>query len=323
MTDEDKQVVADYEAFVSDESNDWDAVKQRRHNFNRTVTASKKKLLDHIDIVRRTLAYDGYNRSFIKRNAMTFSYSSRSYGFAEQLRSDEMKPLSRKVRLGELDEHPFGKDRGYMASIILGQIHERAIRDTVQSVSQGMDFLQSCSDALCNENKHFQFVTKWGFPVHQSYEEEARNPNRPKLLFYNFDLKELVAGSQALSLRKFSGRVHRAHSRQGIAPNTIHAQDALMLQMAVLLCEEEDITDMMVVHDSFATCIADVDNMRRLILLAMHDLYDDYDLWDDILQQVTERLEQQESIDMIVQPPNRAAGKLNLRDILGSNYAVS
>ena len=52
-----------------------------------------------------------------------------------------MKPLSRNVRLGELDEHPFGKDRGYFASVVLGEIHERAIRDTVTSVSIGMDFL--------------------------------------------------------------------------------------------------------------------------------------------------------------------------------------
>ena len=323
MTDDDKQTVTDYEAFINDESNDWDAIKQRRQEFNRTSAASKKKLLDHIDVCKRTLAYEGYNRSFIKRNAMTFSYSSRSYGFAEQLRSDEMRPLSRKVRLGELQEHPFGKDRGYLASVVLGQIHERAIRDTVQSVSEGMDFLQSCADALHNENKHFHFVNKWGFPVFQSYEHEAKNPNRPHLLFYNHDLKEFITGYKPLSLRKFNGQVHRAHSRQGIAPNVIHSQDALMLQMAVLLCEENDITDMMVVHDSFATTIADVGMMRQLVLIAMRDLYHDYDLWQDIYDQVVARLDNQESVDMILPVPDRSKGKLNLDEILKSNYAVS
>lgn len=323
MNDKDKQNLQNLEVFVSDESNDWDAIKRRKREFNASSTGNKQKLLDHIDVVERTLAFEGYNRSFIKRNGMTFSYSSRSWGFGEQLRSDEMKPLSRKVRLGELDEHPFGKDRGYTASIILGQIHERAIRDTVQSVSKGMDFLQSCSDALHNENKHFEFVTRWGFPVFQSYEHEAKNPNRPKLLFYNHDLKEFNPVSQALSLRKFDGRVHRQNSRQGIAPNLIHAQDALMLQMAVLLCEEHDITDMMVVHDSFATCIADVRMMRSLVLLAMRDLYDDYDLWAEVRKQVVARLENDESIEMIIDAPDRETGKLNLDEILKSNYALA
>ena len=87
--------------------------KRARDRFKETQTGKKKRLLDHIDVYKRTLAYEGYDRSFIKRNAMTFSYSSRSYGFAEQLRTDIMKPLSRNVRLGELDEHPFGKDRGF------------------------------------------------------------------------------------------------------------------------------------------------------------------------------------------------------------------
>ena len=104
-------------------------------NVNGQEIASRKRRLERksdyctrADVYKRTLAYEGYDRSFIKRNAMTFSYSSRSYGFAEQLRTDIMKPLSRNVRLGELDEHPFGKDRGYFASVVLARVHEQAIR---------------------------------------------------------------------------------------------------------------------------------------------------------------------------------------------------
>ena len=96
---------------------------------------------------------------------MTFGYSSRAPGFAEQLMDDVMKPLSQDLRQGDIDEHPFGADGGFTASHVLAQIHERAIRETVQSASVGMDFLQSCSDALHNENKHFEFINRWGFPV--------------------------------------------------------------------------------------------------------------------------------------------------------------
>ena len=96
-----------------------------------------------------------------------------------------------------------------------------------------------------------------------------------------------------------------------------------MLQFAVMLCAENDINDLMVVHDSFATTIADAGMMRQLVLMAMRDLYHDYDLWQDIYDQVVARLDNQESIDMILPVPDRSKGKLNLDDILKSNYAVS
>ena len=96
-----------------------------------------------------------------------------------------------------------------------------------------------------------------------------------------------------------------------------------MLQMAVLLCQEDDINDIMVVHDSFATTIADVAEMRRRVLLAMVDLYHDYDLWQDIYDQVVARLDNPESVAMIKPMPDRSVGKLNVEDILKSNYAIA
>ena len=79
----------------------------------------------------------------------------------------------------------------------------------LQSVSIGMDFLQkSCSDALHNENKHFQFVNRWGFPVFQCYEHETKNKHRPMVLWYDYELKELKKDPQPLSLTRYDGRVH-------------------------------------------------------------------------------------------------------------------
>ena len=95
-----------------------------------------------------------------------------------------------------------------------------------------------------------------------------------------------------------------------------------MLQMAIRLCEEEDINDVMVVHDSFATTIADVAKMRQLVLLAMRDLYYDYDLWSDIREQVVARLDNPESVAMIKPMPDRESGELIIEDILKSNYAL-
>ena len=96
-----------------------------------------------------------------------------------------------------------------------------------------------------------------------------------------------------------------------------------MLQMAVVLCDEKDLNDIMVVHDSFATTIADVAEMRTAVLLAMRDLYVDYDLWQDIYDQVVARLDDPKSIEMIAPLPDRSVGKLDVEDIMNSNYALA
>lgn len=299
LTDDDWAKINQFEAFQADKSIKKEDKKVERERFNRTIAAKTHKLYRTIDATIRIMNWEDYGRSVVKRNAMTYAYSSRAYGFADQIRTDTMKPLTRKVRLGELDEHPFGKDKGFMASHVLAQVHEQAIQDTVQSVAEGMDFFQSCSDVLHSFNLHFGFVTKWGFPMEQYYEEEAKNPYRPSTWLYNNKLAEKVVETvsqrdamdqtiernvERLSLAKFNGQVHRGESRQAISPNIIHAQDGLLLQMAVTLCAEaNDIRDLMVVHDSFATIPADARVMRNAIRLATVDLYGgDFNLCEEI-----------------------------------------
>ena len=145
--------------------------------------ARKKKRDNHIDIAERTLKWKDYNRNVMKRNAMTYSYSSRRYGFSEQLQSDIMSELSKQHRLGEIKEHPFGSDRGFRASHFLAGIHEQAIERVVSSAAEGMAFLQACAAALAREGKHFSFITKWGFPVHQQYVKFK--PNRAKVWWFD------------------------------------------------------------------------------------------------------------------------------------------
>lgn len=119
---------------------------------------------------RQWLAH-GLTRKTVKRNAMTWAYSSRRYGFADQLRTDLMEPLSKKVRKKQLKEHPFGADSGYGASWYMAGVNETAIRLTVTSAADGMDFFQDIVQ-LCNDaHIHLTYTTPLGFPVHQFYRD--------------------------------------------------------------------------------------------------------------------------------------------------------
>lgn len=111
----------------------------------------------------------GLDRKTCKRNTMTWAYSSRRYGFADQLRTDMMEPLAKQVRRGELKEHPFGKDRGFSASWYMAGVNETAIRSVVKSADAGMTFFQSIVQ-MCNEaGVHLHYTTPLGFPLHQHY----------------------------------------------------------------------------------------------------------------------------------------------------------
>ncbi len=113
-------------------------------------------------------------RKTVKRNTMTWAYSSRRYGFADQLRTDMMEPLSRKVRKNQLKEHPFGADSGYGASWYMAGVNEAAIRLEIESAADGMKFFQDVVQ-LCNDaHIHLTYTTPLRFPLHQFYRDLAK-----------------------------------------------------------------------------------------------------------------------------------------------------
>ena len=114
---------------------------------------------------------------------MTWAYSSEEYGFADQLRSEMMAPLSKKVRDRDdpLTEHPFGEDKGFRASWYLADVNFEAIKDVVKSAAVGMKFVQWVV-RLCNDaNIHLHYTTPLGFPVQQSYRDKVKEwTSKPK-----------------------------------------------------------------------------------------------------------------------------------------------
>ena len=91
---------------------------------------------------------NAYDRGVIKRNSMTYGYSSRAFGFAEQLRTDWMKEFTKDLRAERIEEHPFGRDRGFHAASYLAKIHQDAIEEVVSSVKDGMQFLRDIADIV-------------------------------------------------------------------------------------------------------------------------------------------------------------------------------
>ena len=82
-----------------------------------------------------------YDRNVIKRQVMTLGYSATQFGFAEQIREDWIDNYTDEVIRGVRPTHPFGEDYGFAASNFLAKIHMQAIKNTLSSVQDGMDFV--------------------------------------------------------------------------------------------------------------------------------------------------------------------------------------
>jgi DNA-directed RNA polymerase len=256
-------------------------------------------------------------RKQIKRNCMTWAYSSRRYGFAKQLQKDWMDDLSRSVRLGKLAKHPFDR-RGFSVAHYAAGINEKAISSVVTSAAEGMAFFQSCAGILASEGLHMKFVTPLGFPMFQHYRTET-GTLRQKIWLFDRETKVIDKTARA-SFRGYNETVKRDKSINAVSPNIIHAMDATHLMLTVLQCKDAGVLDLMVVHDSFSTTIGNAQKMSQAIREAFVGLYQDYCLYSDLLQQCKNQHPDPDSVEW---PEIPKKGSLELQLVLMSDYCFS
>jgi len=307
------------------------------------IKADKERGEKYLPSALALKALGGLTRKIVKRNVMTWAYSSRQYGMAKQLRNDWLSDYT-----DEVDDpahprtvHPFGEDEGFLASFYIAGRNEDAIRQVVNSADTGMRFFQDVVRVLMRENKHFEFTTPLGFLMHQFYREDLMKVKKDKdgnevrdaegkLVFEKDNIRQRVYLSDKVTKKRksnakscmvqFDDKVAK-RSERAVAPNVIHAMDATHLMMTVLKCADRGVEDMMVVHDSFATTIGNAKIMSGTVREQLIALYEDYDLYTEIRNQAADLLDNPDNIADLPQPPKKR--QLNLHGIIDSQYCFS
>lgn len=264
----------------------------------------------------------GVTRSTVKRNTMTYGYSSGKYGFGEQLYDDIMRPLQDQVMRGTLAKHPFGADRleQKKACSYLAGINYESIQKVISSASQGMQFFQTIASALAHENKPVRFDTPIGFPMVQQYSEW----DIKKVKIYLHDRDAKVLSRTQISIRtKPARKIDKRKARAAVSPNIIHSLDSAHLLMTVLLAKDNGVEDFFLIHDSFGTVPADTELMYYSVRNTFVELYDNWCLYKSVYNQATSRLTYHglEKLEKTIEIP--AKGTLNLTDVLESQYCFS
>ena len=213
----------------------------------------------------------GVTRSTVKRNVMTYCYSSKVYGMTEQLVTDLMDPLEYKRLNASIAVHPFGKTKlerkkaaGYLAKLSFA-----AVEKTITSAKEGMEYFQSVAAALAAEGKYVRWTTPTGFAVVQKY---TRNESKKIFLsLYDSEVHRMKQGERTVS--NPTNRIDTKKMINAIAPNIVHSLDASHLLYTVHVCHEQGVNDFFVIHDSFGTVAADTEVMFDTVRNVFVDMY--------------------------------------------------
>ena len=208
----------------------------------------------------------GVTRSVTKRCVMTLAYGSKEYGFKNHIYEDTIKKdLDSNGDMSVFSIAP-KQCAAYLAKLIW-----EAVGTTVVAAVEGMKWLQSCAKAVCQNGKVVTWVTPAGLPVQQYY------------MSYESRAVQLRCAGKRVRIYTFeaTGDVDKRHQVSGVAPNFIHSMDASHLQLTTASCVDAGIHHYSMVHDSYGTCLANAEQMFRIVKQEFVKMYVDNDVFSN------------------------------------------
>jgi DNA-directed RNA polymerase len=283
---------------------------------------------DDSDIAKLVVA-NGVNRKLVKRNAMTFAYSSEEYGFRQQHMDDLMKPLALKVLNGELERHPYGDDGGFRAASYIAKKTWAAITSIVSDACVGMRFFQRCAQVLAHEGKGLSWVTPVGLPVTHRYTEWDTKIIKMFLFDKNVPVEEAGPADRIVDDQVHKQvrvtvrtepkkRINKSKAKSAVAPNVIHSLDASHLMLTVLAAAKEGIDSFSLIHDSFGTHAARTSDFFYIIREAFVDMYQNYCPFEEIYAQTFAAIDDKSKV-----PSTPTKGGLDVALVNQSLYAFA
>jgi DNA-directed RNA polymerase, mitochondrial len=280
---------------------------------------------ENTDLAKLFLEY-GVDRKLVKRNVMTYAYSSKKYGMASQQQTDLLEPLSREVLEGKLEEHPFdGYQHGpwdkkgnqqpsKAARFISGHVFS-AIETSIHKPAEAMQFLQGLAKALAHEGRPVCWTTPVGIPWVNRYHEA--DVTKVELFLNDGGLKVRAQVSIATGRKK---EIDKAKAANGVAPNFVHALDAAHLLLVANAAAGEGITSIATVHDSFGCLAPQAARFNQVIREQFAQMYEDHDVLAEILERATADLTPANRNKLPTLP---SYGPLNLKDVLNADFAFA
>lgn len=250
-------------------------------------------------------------RSTFKRPTMTFGYGSELIGFSDQIRSDTLAPAlldhKRKLRAGEPSVWPF-EANSRKAGLFLAHVTLAAVRSTVLKAGEAMLWLKQVGGIMAKSGLFVSWTAPDGFKVIQGYA----------------DVKKRLIDTMLLGrrIRAWHGEAqttpNKSTQASALPPNVVHSWDACHLRAAVQQANDEGITSLQLIHDSFGTHAA---NTGRLFVILRESMVAMYEA--PIVANLAAELQSQMPPDTDPLPPPPALGNLDLRQVLDTDFSFA
>ena len=254
---------------------------------------------------------EGIDRKLLKRNCMTFCYSSEASGMGDQQFEDLMVPLQSEAIRAKTTHHFGTRQEQAAAARYMGRVAYAAITTVVKKPAEAMQYLKDLAGALAHEGKPVRWVTPAGLPCVNRYHDV--NTKTLQLWLHNERISVNVAVGDQPQLKK-------AKCQQAIAPNWVHSMDAAHLLLTVGAAADEGITDIATVHDSFGCLPVHAERFNQIIREQFLKMYQEHDVLTSI--QVTAKADITEANQGRL-PPLPEKGTLDLNEVLQAKYAFA
>jgi DNA-directed RNA polymerase len=264
----------------------------------------------------------GIDRTVVKRNVMTYAYSSRAFGMAGQQQEDLIEPLGIKVLEGTLPEHPFTtwaekkhRNSPSPAASYIAKYVYAGIETVVHLPAQAMTMLQKLAKALAHEGKPVRWTTPTGIPWSNRYHDMV--VSRVNLYMHDKGVKTKYKAMIATGSKK---EIDKTRASNGIAPNFVHALDAAHLMLVANACVAEGIHNIATVHDSFGCLASRATRFNEIIREQFVQMYEQHDVLAEIVAQAKCDLTQSNWHRLPVVPE---LGPLNLKEVINARYCFA
>lgn len=245
---------------------------------------------------------DGIKRKVCKRSVMTLAYGSGRYGFAENLKSDIIKPWQ-----DEHEDNPIFLDKAQAATYMAGIIWD-AVSTTVVKAVEGMNWMQSVAKEISKNGEVIAWMSPNGLPIQQNKFETDMIPF--KLRFNGTNTR--------IYIPKENGNIDKRGQIQAISPNFIHSLDACHMQRVINSEYEKGNRNFFMIHDSFGTDLSHANSLFNTIRDELVKMYDGKNYLEEWLKDVSYLLPDGADIQNI---PSK--GKLNIQKIKESKYCFA
>jgi DNA-directed RNA polymerase len=243
-----------------------------------------------------------FDRSIVKRPAMSFFYGSRKGGYAKN-KSGRFRPYGMTKQIAEvLDERGTSSPNG--AKMLAHEIHN-CIEDMVPKAKEVRDFLEGLVELCTEKNIPLRWPTAHGLWVINIYHQPETKNISVSLNGRRRRVKFAVGDKPGIAKKK---------AVNAVTANFVHSADAAHLQFVAPAAAKEGIS-LVTVHDCFGTIAPKAQRLNEILRELFVRLHKRHNLLVGVRETAKRDLRVKDL------PPAPAIGSAEIEDILRSFHA--